>query len=156
MESTSLPAGGAGEVPGPAGRAGEVPARKPKPSDEGQKSFGSGLKGFFDEMGALTIFCFDAMRAMPGTLRYFSEVLRRKSVITRRTSLLVFVMAGFIGVSIANFGFFFLRSIGASDFVGILPGLVTPRQTAPQMFGYVFSGSVCCAFAAELGSARIQ
>jgi phospholipid/cholesterol/gamma-HCH transport system permease protein len=81
--------------------------------------------------------------------------MRLNAVVTRRTSLLLFCMCAFLGLSACNFGFFFLRSIGASDFVGIFPGLITPRQMAPQMFGYVFSGSVCCAIAAELGSARI-
>jgi phospholipid/cholesterol/gamma-HCH transport system permease protein len=77
------------------------------------------------------------------------------ALITRRNTLLLFMMSAFLGLSASNFGFFFLRSIGASDFAGILPGLITPRQIAPQMFGYVFSGSVCCAIAAELGAARI-
>jgi phospholipid/cholesterol/gamma-HCH transport system permease protein len=113
-------------------------------------------QGFLNEMGELTLFCFAALRALPGSLRYASEVMRLNAIITRRTTLLLFVMCGFLGLSASNFGFFFLRSIGASDFVGILPGLITPRQIAPQMFGYVFSGSVCCAIAAELGSARIQ
>ncbi len=111
---------------------------------------------FLDELGELTQFSFRALKAMPGSLRYASSILRVNAMVTRRTTLLLFVMCGFLGLSAANFGFFFLRSIGASDFVGILPGLITPRQIAPQMFGYVFASSVCCAFAAELSSARIQ
>lgn len=108
------------------------------------------------EMGELTVFSMHALCALPGSLRYFSEALRINARITRRTSLLLFVMCMFLGFSIANFSFFFLRSIGASDLVGIVPGLVDGRQLAPQMFAYVFSGSVCCAIAAELGAARIQ
>jgi phospholipid/cholesterol/gamma-HCH transport system permease protein len=111
--------------------------------------------GLLEEMGEFVVFSGRALKALPGSLRYASEIMRLNAVITRRTSLLLFCMCGFLGLSASNFGFFFLRSIGASDFVGILPGLITPRQIAPQMFGYVFSGSVCCAIAAELGSARI-
>jgi phospholipid/cholesterol/gamma-HCH transport system permease protein len=147
MESQSLPADEG------------LPRIEPQPAGLGDvegRPFGAGVKDFFEEMGELTIFCLEAFKALPGTIRYFSEVLRLNAIITRRTSLLMFVMAGFIGVSMANFGFFFLRSIGASDFVGILPGLISSRQTTPQMFGYVFAGSACCAFAAELGAARIQ
>lgn len=112
--------------------------------------------GLLDETGELAAFSLRTLRALPGSLRYFSEIMRVNALITRRATPLLFVMCGFLGMSVANFGFFFLRSIGASDFVGILPGLVTPRQIAPQMFGYVFAGSVCCAIAAELGAARIQ
>jgi phospholipid/cholesterol/gamma-HCH transport system permease protein len=142
MEAGSARAGGA--VPVPERRA---------PAEEKR---GNGFREFFDEMGELTVFSLHAFKALPGTLRYFSEALRLNAIITRRTTLLLFVMCMFLGFSLANFGFYFLRSIGASDFVGILPGLITPRQTSPQMFGYVFAGSVCCAFAAELGAARIQ
>jgi phospholipid/cholesterol/gamma-HCH transport system permease protein len=111
--------------------------------------------GLLEEMGELVLFSGRALRGLPGSLRYASEIMRLNAVITRRTSLLLFCMCAFVGLSASNFGFFFLRSIGASDFVGILPGLITPRQIAPQMFGYVFAGSVCCAVAAELSSARI-
>jgi phospholipid/cholesterol/gamma-HCH transport system permease protein len=113
-------------------------------------------KSFLEEMGELTLFSWQAFRALPGSFRYLSEILRLNALFTRRSTLLIFLMAGFIGVSEANFSFFFLRSIGASDFVGIVPGLITPRQVAPQMFGYAFAGTVCCAISAELGAARIQ
>jgi phospholipid/cholesterol/gamma-HCH transport system permease protein len=138
MESATIPPAGT-PVPLPAAR--KPPARR---------------TGFIPEMGELAVFSFQALRAIPGSLRYFSEALRINASITRRTSLLLFVMCMFLGFSIANFSFFFLRSIGASDLVGIVPGLVDGRQLAPQMFAYVFSGSVCCAMAAEIGAAKIQ
>jgi phospholipid/cholesterol/gamma-HCH transport system permease protein len=112
--------------------------------------------GFLVEIGELVVFSLRALKAMPGSLRYASEIMRLNAVITRRTTLLLFVMCIFLGISLTNFGFFFLRSIGASDFAGVVPGLTTTRQIGPQMFAYVFAGSVCCAIAAELGSARIQ
>jgi len=140
MESASLPVG-------------LRPPPPPPPAAATAKKTGD---GFLDEAGHLTVFCLEALRALPGSLRYFSEIMRINAIITRRTTVLLFIMCGFLGMSASNFGFFFLRSIGASDFVGIVPGLLTPRQIAPQMFGYVFAGSVCCAIAAELGSARIQ
>jgi phospholipid/cholesterol/gamma-HCH transport system permease protein len=133
-----------------------IPVRPPVPRTAPPTSAPRRMGRLLDEVGELTLFSLRALRALPGALRYFSEVMRLNALITRRTTLLLFVMSGFLGMSASNFSFFFLRSIGASDFVGILPGLVTPREIAPQMFGYVFAGSVCCAIAAELGSARIQ
>ncbi|MBA2348570.1 MAG: ABC transporter permease [Solirubrobacterales bacterium] len=112
--------------------------------------------GLVDEIGELAIFSVRALRALPSSLRYFSEVMRLNAVITRRTSVLLFVMCGFFSISLSSFAFFLLRSLGASDFVGVLPGLMTTRLLAPQMFAWVFAGSVCCAIAAELGSAKIQ
>jgi phospholipid/cholesterol/gamma-HCH transport system permease protein len=112
--------------------------------------------GLLHEFGELFIFSLRALKALPGSLRYTSEIMRLNAIITRRTTLLLLVMCGFLGISLTNFGFFFLRSIGAADFVGVVPGLTDTRQVGPQMFAYVFAGSVCCAIAAELGSARIQ
>jgi len=139
VESASLPLGPGAQPPATA-----KPAAIPRAK-----------AGLLEELGEFVVFSGQALRALPGSLRYASEIMRLNAVITRRTSLLLLFMCGFLGLSASNFGFFFLRSIGASDFVGILPGLLTPRQIAPQMFGYVFAGSVCCAIAAELGSARI-
>lgn len=136
MESASLPRPGAASPP----------AAAPRPRKAGP----------FDEVGELIIFSGQALKALPGALRYFSEVMRLNALITRRTMVLLFVMCGFLGASASNFGFFLLRSLGASDFVGVVPGVLSARQLCPQMFGYVFAGSVCCAIAAELGSAKIQ
>lgn len=111
--------------------------------------------GAVDEVGEFMLFSGRALRALPRALRHASEVMRLNAVFTRRTSLLLFCMTGFIGFGLANFGFFFLRSVGASDFAGLIPGLLTPRQLGPQMFAYVFAGSISCAIAAELASARI-
>ena len=104
----------------------------------------------------MVVFSLEALRALPRSTRYLSEALRLNAVITRRTTLLLFAMTAFIGIAAANFAFFFLRSIGASDFTGVVPGVLDTRQIAPQMFAYVFAGSVCCGIAAELGAARIQ
>lgn len=140
MESASLPVGPATARSEPTAPA---PTRARRP-------------GMIDELGELVLFSAAAFRALPGSLRYFSESMRINALITRRTSVLMFLMAAFLGASASNFGFFLLRSLGASDFVGIIPGILVPRQLGPQMFGYVFAGSVCCAIAAELGSAKVQ
>lgn len=134
MESASIPA--------PAAKP-----KKPKPVKRDTLT---------QDFGELFIFSLRALKSVPGSLRYASEAMRLNGIITRRTTLLLFVMSMFLGISLTNFGFFFLRSIGASDFAGVVPGLVTTRQVGPQMFAYVFAGSVCCAIAAELASARIQ
>jgi phospholipid/cholesterol/gamma-HCH transport system permease protein len=126
------------------------PAARPAPARRPARS------GWIAEFGELFLFSLRALAAIPGSLRYASEAMRLNAVITRRTTPLLFVMSIFVGLSATNFGFFFLRSIGASDFVGIVPGILDTRQVGPQMFAYVFAGSVCCGIAAELGSARIQ
>lgn len=125
----------------------EKPAAAPRPARR---------EGWFEELGELAIFSYQALKLLPGSLRYFSEVIRLNAIITRRTTLLLLLMCLFLGMIAGNFGFFVLRTLGAGDFAGLIPAVVGPRQISPQMFGYVFAASVCCAISAELGSAKIQ
>jgi phospholipid/cholesterol/gamma-HCH transport system permease protein len=112
--------------------------------------------GFLREMGDLVVFAGQAIAALPGSLRYASEGLRQAALMLRGTILLMFVMEIFLGFTTTNFAFFFLRSIGASDYMGVVWGYAGPRQIAPSMFAYVFAARVCCGMAAELGAMRIQ
>lgn len=140
MESASIPAGGT-----PAAGKRERPAAPAGP-----------IGRAFDELGEFVGFSVRALRAVPGSFRYFSEAMRINALITRRTSVLLFLLCGFLAAEASNFAFFLLRSLGASDLVGIVPGVLSFRQLIPQMFAYVFAGSVCCGIAAELGSAKVQ
>jgi len=108
------------------------------------------------EAGELTAFSVRALGALPGAMRYGSEALRQAAIVIRSTSVLMLVMNAFLGISVVNFGFFFLRSIGASDYLGVASGQVDIRQCANMMFGYVFAAKVCCGFAAELGAMKIN
>jgi phospholipid/cholesterol/gamma-HCH transport system permease protein len=139
----------ANSSPAPAGAAEpEVPAAG------GRRS--SGFRGFLEEMGELCLFSGRALRALPGSFRFFSEVLRLNAQIVRRSTFILLAMSVFLGFSVATFGFFFLRTIGAGDFVGVFTGLLTQRQVSMTMYGYVLSASICCAMAAEIGAAKIQ
>lgn len=112
--------------------------------------------GVLGEVGDLMVFAGRSLAAIPGTFRFASEALRQASMMLSGTLVLLFVMNVFQGMSVANAGYFLLRSIGASDFLGLLSGYVGPRQLATAMFGYVFAAKICCGMAAELGAMKIQ
>lgn len=114
------------------------------------------FKAFLEEMGELCVFSARAIRALPGTTRFFSEILRLNAQIIRSSWFILLAMNVFLGFSVATFGFFFLRTIGGGDFVGVFTGLLTQRQTSMTMFGYVLSASVCCSMTAVIGAAKIQ
>jgi phospholipid/cholesterol/gamma-HCH transport system permease protein len=108
------------------------------------------------ETGDLTAFAARSLVALGGTPRYASEVMRQAANLIRGTTLLMFVMNVFFGCSIMSFAFFFLRSIGASDFAGLATAFADTRVGAPLMFGYVFASKVCCGIVAELGAMKIN
>jgi phospholipid/cholesterol/gamma-HCH transport system permease protein len=112
--------------------------------------------GAIEATGEWTEFFGRALVSCLWTPRFMSEVLKRTAELIRGTTVLMFVMNGFIGMSVANYFFFFFRAIGASDYLGLVSGYASPRQTATTMFGYVFVSKVCCGFTAELGAMKIQ
>ena len=114
------------------------------------------VRSVLEEAGDLTAFSASSLRALTRTPRYAAEVLRQAGILIRGTTLLMFVMNAFFGFSIMNFAFFFLRSIGASDFVGAATAFADPRVGATLMFGYVFTAKVCCGMVAELGAMTIN
>jgi phospholipid/cholesterol/gamma-HCH transport system permease protein len=114
------------------------------------------VDGPLREVGDLVVFTGQSLAAIPGTVRFASEALRQASMMLSGTLVLLFVMNVFQGMSVANAGYFLLRSIGASDYLGLLSGYVGPRQLATCMFGYVFTAKICCGIAAELGAMKIQ
>ncbi|MEA2170918.1 MAG: phospholipid/cholesterol/gamma-HCH transport system permease protein [Solirubrobacteraceae bacterium] len=110
----------------------------------------------FREAGELAAFCGRAVLALRGTPRYGSEVMRQASYLVSRTTTFMFFLAMFLGISVSNFGYFFLRSIGGSDALGIVSGFVDPRLATPIIFGYAFTSKVCCGIVAEIGSMKVQ
>lgn len=120
-------------------------------------SSGTGrLRAGLDEAGELTAFSGRSLRALAGTPRYASEVLRHAAILIRGTTMLMLVMNAFFGFALVNFTYFFLRTIGATDFTGIAIGIGHPRLGAIVMFGYVFAAKVGCGMTAEIGAAKVN
>jgi len=114
------------------------------------------LRTGLGEAGDLTAFSGRSLRALTGTPRYSSEVLRHAAILIRGTTLLMLVMNGFFGFALVNFTYFFLRTIGATDYTGIAIGIGHPRLGAIIMFGYVYAAKVGCGITAELGAAKVN
>jgi phospholipid/cholesterol/gamma-HCH transport system permease protein len=108
------------------------------------------------EAGELTRFAGQSLVGLARAPRYAAEALRQAAILLRGTTPLMFVMNAFFGCSIMSFAFFFLRSIGASDFAGVPVAFANLRVGAPLMFGYVFASKICCGFVAEIGAMKIN
>lgn len=135
----------------------EATTEQPTAADAASAARAPGrVAGLLNEAGELTIFALRALRTMPQAVRYTSEVLHQASVLIRGTTPLMLAMNAFMGMSVVNFGFFFLRTIGASDYTGLATGYVDIRQGLPTMFGWVFTANVCCAIAAQLGAMKVS
>lgn len=108
------------------------------------------------EFGELTAFTFDTVRALPGALRYTSEVLRQAAILVRGSTLVIMTLTFLMGFVQTNFGYYFLQAAGASDYIGLVSGAATPRGTAAFVFGYMFAAKVGCGLSSEIGAMRIN
>jgi phospholipid/cholesterol/gamma-HCH transport system permease protein len=113
---------------------------------------GGGLR----EWGDLTEFSLDTLRSVPGSLRYFSEVLRQAAILVRGSSFMIASMAFFLGISVTNFGYYILKAAGATDFTGLIAGVANPRVASGIIFGYAFAAKIGCGLASEIGAMRIN
>jgi phospholipid/cholesterol/gamma-HCH transport system permease protein len=113
------------------------------------------LLGLVREVGELTAFAGESARALPGSLQYISETLRQTANMIKSTTVLIFVLNLAFGAEIVNFLYFFLRSIGASDELGLV-GYAAPRQLATTMFCFIFSAKIGCGMTSEIGTMRIN
>jgi len=109
-----------------------------------------------EEAGDLVIFAAQSFRAMPGALRYFAETLRQAAILIRGTTGTVMIMSVFMGITIANYFYYLLRSLGAADYLPLGIGYITTRAAGPLIFGYVIAAKVGSGIVAELGSMRIN
>lgn len=114
------------------------------------------FRGRLREFGELTEFSFNGLKSVPGTGRYFSEVVRQAATLARGSWFMIASLAVFIGVSETNYGYYFLKAAGAADFTGLVSGFANPRATTPFIFGYAFAAKVGCGLASEIGTMRIN
>jgi phospholipid/cholesterol/gamma-HCH transport system permease protein len=124
----------------------------PAPAQASQQA---GLAGAVREVGELTAFAGGSIRTLPGSVKYISETLRQTAIMIKGTTFLVFLLNLFFGAEIVNFLYFFIRSIGASDELGIV-GYAAPRQLVTTMFCFIFSAKVGCGMTSEIGTMRIN
>jgi phospholipid/cholesterol/gamma-HCH transport system permease protein len=130
--------------------------RAPVHEDEDEQIRTSGrVTGAFEELGEIVRFSGRSLAALPGTTRYFSEILRQLAAIVPATILLMAFMQVMIGITACNFVYFLLKALGATDFTGI-GGSLTLRTACVSMTGYVFVSKVCGGFVAELGAMKIN
>jgi len=115
-----------------------------------------GIRANVEELGELASFSFRELLEIPRAFRYLSEILRQLAILIRGSTLFIAAMTLFIGFSATNYGYYFLKAAGAADYIGLVPGVTTPRITAALLFGYGFAGKVACGLCAEVGAMKIN
>lgn len=130
------------------------PAASPLPSSGPSRP--GVVREFLREAGELTAFGLTAIADLRAAPRYVSETLRQTAILVRGSTGVMAVMAFLISYSVVNFGYYVLRAVSATDYLGVVSGIITPRGTTPLMFGYIYAAKVGCGMVAELGAMKVN
>src|SRR5437588_5563298 len=111
------------------------------------------------------VFFWDALKALPQSLRYRKYIALLMSdmtigvgalVVGAGTFFVIFSMAFFTGTQVGLEGFQGLRSIGAESFTGLVASWANTREITPLVAGVALAAQIGTSFTAELGAARIS
>lgn len=108
------------------------------------------------ESGEIARFAGRSFVEIPGSLRYFSEMMRQLGTLITGSVLVLLAMQFTFGLTCGNESVYILRGYGASSYAGVFSALCPIREATPFMFAYMVGAKIGCGYVAELGSMRIN
>ena len=88
--------------------------------------------------------------------RFFGETLRQAGILILGSSIVIWGLAFFLGLTCGIEGAYFGRSIGSPAVGGSFSAICDLREVLPYAFGYMMSAKVGTGLVAEIGAMRIS
>jgi phospholipid/cholesterol/gamma-HCH transport system permease protein len=88
--------------------------------------------------------------------RFFGETLRQAGILILGSSVVIWGLAFFLGLTCGIEGAYFGRSIGSPAVGGSFSAICDLREVLPYAFGYMMSAKVGTGLVAEIGAMRIS
>jgi phospholipid/cholesterol/gamma-HCH transport system permease protein len=120
------------------------------------RGFSEPVRKILTEAGEMAQFAGRAFIEIPGSLRYFSEMLRQLGMLITGSALVLLAMQFTFGLTCGNESVYILRGYGASSYAGVFSALCPIREATPFMFAYMVGAKIGCGYVAEIGSMRIN
>lgn len=89
-------------------------------------------------------------------LRFAGEVLRQCGLLILGSTLVIWTLVFFVGLTCGVEGAYLTKAQGASAYAGAFTALCDLREIVPLGFGYMMSAKVGTGIVAELGAMRIS
>jgi phospholipid/cholesterol/gamma-HCH transport system permease protein len=137
-------------------RTGQGATSSPTGLDRVARGFAEPVRSLLSEAGDIAAFAVRAFAEIPGSLRYFSEVMRQVGILITSSALVLLAMQFTFGLTCGNEAVYVLRGYGASSYAGVFSALCPIREATPFMFAYMVGAKIGCGYVAELGSMRIN
>lgn len=114
------------------------------------------VKGVLGEAGDMAAFAGRAVVEVPGSFRYFSEILRQAGIFVVGSAAIIIFMEFIMGLECGIEANYVLRGYGASIYSGVFTAWCGVREMGPYMWGYIIAAKIGCGLVAEIGSMRIN
>lgn len=108
------------------------------------------------ETGDMVMFGAQAVRYMPGSLRYFAELLRQTAFLIVGSSLFVIFLTFAIGGECVLWFVSWAQPLGGAPFAGFVNVPCGINELFPLCFAYAFAAKVATGLVAEIGAMRIS
>jgi len=118
--------------------------------------FAEPVRNILTESGEIAAFGVRAFTEIPGSLRYFAEMLRQVGILITGSAAVLLAMQFTFGLTCGTESVYILRGYGASSYAGVFSALCPIREATPFMFAYMIGAKIGCGYVAELGSMRIS
>lgn len=114
------------------------------------------VKGLLEEAGEMALFAGRAFAEVPGSFRYFAEILRQCGILVVGSAAIIWFMEFIMGLECGIEANYVLRGYGATIYSGVFTAWCGVREMGPYMWGYILAAKVGCGLVAEVGSMRIN
>ncbi len=115
-------------------------------------TIGNKTLSLVERVGAMNIMYFDTLRALVPPRFDRNEMWRQLHKVGVQSLPLVSLTAFLVGVIMVIQGIVYVKSTGATSFVGAAAGIAVLSELGPSLIGIMFSGRVGANTTAELGN----
>jgi phospholipid/cholesterol/gamma-HCH transport system permease protein len=115
-------------------------------------------RSWMDSIGEITRFGGRVMGLVYSgrVFTYFGEGLRQAGILILGSTIVIWGLMFFLGLTCGIEGAYLLRAQGAPSYAGVFAAWCDLREIAPYAFGYMMAAKVGTGIVAELGAMRIS
>jgi phospholipid/cholesterol/gamma-HCH transport system permease protein len=139
------------------GRGGRGVGAKPVKEAPGRSggTYGDAKTSVIKDAGEIARFSVIVLRAVPGALRYPSEIFRQIGILILTTAPIMVFLLLMLASEASLEAHYLLKQLGVSSYAGIFTAYAH-YKVGPIFWGWMLSAKVSCGLVAEFGSMRIN
>lgn len=119
-------------------------------------SLGRRLLGASEEIGQMIVLLFETLRALPSAVRRFRRTMTQFVRVGPESLPITAMMALFTGIVLALHSGVALRMFASEESLSVIVALSMVKEMGPVLTAMLVAGRIGAAFAAEIGTMRVN